>query len=653
MIRVPAAAIVLLLWLAIAAASSHAATFAVLNTNETGDGSLQRAIDNANSNAGDDTIVFDLPGPGPHVITVRLPLPLLSSNIEMVNDRPTDELVTIRKSDAEESPEFCLLETTSGVKVTIAGLAITNGRISGAGAAGIANRNSDVTVRNCVISDHEGTGVSAYSEDASTTATLRVIHCTLSRNKGVIGGGLLSGGGFGGITLLVDNCTFEGNSSSNGGAVTNASFASITNCTFTNNTASGPYGGAVYNTTGSGPSANMTLRNCTFVGNSADSAGDSLYNDKGALNFGNNIFKAGGINGTIGNQTGEGSFLSTGHNISSDAAGGDSGSDPGGFLNGEGDRRNTAPLLGPLQDNGGPTFTHALLPGSPAINAADESKAPERDQRGYVRPDAPDVGAFEYRGTIPVTLANISTRVSVRKGENVLIGGFIVSGSQPKRLIVRALGPSLPVAGSLVDPQLQIFNSKGKLVASNDNWRTANNRQAIIDSGVAPDENAESAVLGNFNAGAYTAVVKGAGGGTGIGLVEVYDLDRTVGSKLVNISTRGLVRTGDEVMIGGFIIVGPDSQRLIIRGLGPSLPVAGKLANPRLDVYNSEGFKVGSNDNWRTGGQEPEIVGTNIPPPNDLESAAIGTLPPGGYTAIIKGVSGSTGVALVEVYALD
>ena len=156
------------------------------------------------------------------------------------------------------------------------------------------------------------------------------------------------------------------------------------------------------------------------------------------------------------------------------------------------------------------------------------------------------------------------------------------------------------------------------------------------------------------NSSAYTAIVRGANNETGLGLVEVYDLDRTVDSKLANISTRGLVQTGDNVMIAGTILVGQGSQRVLVRAIGPSLPVEGKLANPTLELRNADGMLIRANDNWRSD-QEAEIIATGLPPSNDLESAIVETLPANGTagTAIVSGVNETSGIALVEVYALS
>jgi hypothetical protein len=254
--------------------------------------------------------------------------------------------------------------------------------------------------------------------------------------------------------------------------------------------------------------------------------------------------------------------------------------------------------------------------------------------------------------TASTVLANISTRLLVETGDNVLIGGFIANGTASKKVIVRAIGPSLPLSGSLADPQLELHDSLGNLIASNDNWQDAPNKQEIIDSALEPANDLESAILSSLPPGLYTAIVAGTNATTGVALVEAYDLDQTVDSKLANISTRGLVQTLDNVMIGGFIAVGIDPLKVLVRAIGPSLPVDGKLANPNLELYDANGLLLSSNDNWRSD-QEAEIIATNLQPTNDLESAILMTLPPAAYTAIVRGVAGTTGVALVEVYALQ
>jgi hypothetical protein len=241
-------------------------------------------------------------------------------------------------------------------------------------------------------------------------------------------------------------------------------------------------------------------------------------------------------------------------------------------------------------------------------------------------------------------------------GDHALIGGFIITGTQPKKVILRAIGPSLSASGvhdTLANPTLELHGPSG-LIASNDNWVDSPNKQQIIDSTVPPTNELESAILTTLpaNNSAYTAIVRGANGGAGVGLVEIFDLDRAVDAKLANISTRGLIQTGDDVMIGGLIVTGQDSHKVIVRAIGPSLPVPGKLPDPTLELRNGDGVLLQSNDNWRTGGQAEEIIATTVPPTSELESAIVRRLPPGNYTAIVRGLGDATGIGMVEVYDL-
>lgn len=254
------------------------------------------------------------------------------------------------------------------------------------------------------------------------------------------------------------------------------------------------------------------------------------------------------------------------------------------------------------------------------------------------------------------SLGNISTRGRIGTGDNALIGGFIITGNDPKRVIIRAIGPSLgsaAVQGALADPILELRNQAGALLASNDNWRTS--QQAEIQaSTIPPGSNAEAAIVRTLAPGSYTTIVRGKNNASGVGLVEVYDLAQSPASKLANISTRGSVETGDDVMIGGFIVGGGagGSAKVIVRAIGPSLTPAGvanALANPTLELRDAAGSLLRSNDNWKST-QKSEIQATGVPPANDLESALLATLGAGNYTAIVRGKTNSTGVALVEVF---
>jgi hypothetical protein len=258
----------------------------------------------------------------------------------------------------------------------------------------------------------------------------------------------------------------------------------------------------------------------------------------------------------------------------------------------------------------------------------------------------------------PSRALNISTRLAVETGDNVLIGGFIITGTQPKRIIVRAIGPSLPLAGALADPVLELRNSSGGLIASNDNWRS-DQQAEIIATGVAPTNDLESAIVATLpaNNSAYTAIVRGVNNGTGIGLVEAYDLDRSVDSKLANISTRGFAQAGNNVMIGGFIL-GPDTtgaSSIVVRAIGPSLAssgVANPLQDPTLELHNGSGMLIASNDNWMDSSNRQTIIDNGLAPTNDNESALLAIPAPGNYTAIVSGKNNTAGVAVVEVYVL-
>jgi len=255
---------------------------------------------------------------------------------------------------------------------------------------------------------------------------------------------------------------------------------------------------------------------------------------------------------------------------------------------------------------------------------------------------------------------NISTRLAVGSGNNVMIAGFMVWGSQSKTILVRVLGPTLGsygVANVLSDPMLELHASSGATIATNDDWQAGLQASQISSSGYAPNDSNEPALIATLAAGSYTAVVRGFNNSTGVGLVEVYELD-TVSSRLSNISTRGQVGTNQSVLIAGLIIEGSTSKKLIIRALGPSLAappfsLSGTLANPVLELRDSAGNLLTSNDDWGTGTQAAAISSSGYSPPNAKESAIIATLPTGNYTAIIRGVNNSIGVGLVDAYDLD
>lgn len=257
---------------------------------------------------------------------------------------------------------------------------------------------------------------------------------------------------------------------------------------------------------------------------------------------------------------------------------------------------------------------------------------------------------------------NISTRLDVQTGSNVGIGGFIINGSDPKPVLVRALGPSLSAAGvlgALADPTLELRDNAGALITSNNNWKDSQ-QAAIQNTGLAPGNDLEAAMLQTLVPGAYTAIVRGNGSTSGIGLIEVYDVDRTVNSTLANVSTRGLVGTGQSVMIGGEIIGGglganeSGSAGVLFRARGPSLPasIANRLADPTLELRDGNGATITSNDDWRIP-DEADIQGTGLAPTDDHESAILAIVTKGNYTAILRGKDGSVGVAIIEAFKVQ
>lgn len=255
-------------------------------------------------------------------------------------------------------------------------------------------------------------------------------------------------------------------------------------------------------------------------------------------------------------------------------------------------------------------------------------------------------------------LANISTRVEAGAGDNRLIGGFIVTGTTSKKVIVRAMGPSLNnygVTTALSDPVLELHDAAGAIIATNDNWADTQEDE-VTASGIPPPNELESAIVRTLAPGAYTAVVDGKNGGTGTALVEVYDLSPGSDSTLANISTRGAVGPQSDVMIGGFIVNGTSGvTRVLVRTAGPSLSSAGvtdAMPDPTLELRDVYGTLIASNDNWREG-PELEIQQSHLAPSNDLESAIITTLPSGPYTAIIHERNGASGIGLFEVYNLQ
>ena len=246
----------------------------------------------------------------------------------------------------------------------------------------------------------------------------------------------------------------------------------------------------------------------------------------------------------------------------------------------------------------------------------------------------------------------------VLTGDNILIGGFIITGSESKKVLIMAKGPSMtvggnPVPGRMNDPVLELHDANGAIMTTNDNWKDSPQQMEIENSGVAPTNDNESAILRTLAPGAYTGVLFGKNDSAGIALIEIYDLEANQ-SLLANISSRGFVDSGDNVMIGGFIAGNQSAEtRVLVRGIGPSLQgkVANALSDPILELHDSNGNTLETNDDWKDSSNRPEIEATGIAPSNDSESAILRPVPPAGYTAILRGKSGA-GIGVVEIYNL-
>ena len=282
-----------------------------------------------------------------------------------------------------------------------------------------------------------------------------------------------------------------------------------------------------------------------------------------------------------------------------------------------------------------------------------------RGSTGQVWKVSATVTATPTPTATPAQAVNLSTRMLVQTGANVGIGGFIITGSAPKHLLLRAIGPSLTqfgVPNPLADPVLELHGPAPFATITNDNWRDDPAQEAAIQAtGIAPSNNLESAIDTTLNPGAYTAVVSGRSNTAGVGLIELYDLSQAVLAKLANISTRAFVSTGDNIVIAGFQLGGQaGADRIVVRGIGPSLTAVGvtnPLANPTLELRDNNGALLVSNNDWQDNpAQAAELTAAGLAPTNPLESGIAATLAPGLYTALLAGVNNGTGIGVVEVY---
>jgi hypothetical protein len=655
----------------------------VTTTVDGGTGSLRDAIGRATIITFDPTVFA--PGSAPHVISLGQELRDITTDLTITGPGP-DILTVQPKPLGDASGSFSASGTASfQPKINIQALTMSGGNF------GVVSMNADLTLDHVVIRDIPNGGFAGVEAASSTvhvsnslitnnkvdyalvfsTTNANLQNCTISGNTSGngIGVAISSSGG----TLSATGCTISGNSGTpNNSSIVFAnggSSLSLANCTISDNSVTS--GDTIL---AGGPSGTIIgLFNDTIAGNAAT---NSVHSDSASkITFNNTIFAD---SGPTFSSTNGGSFSSSpGYNLSTH--------NDNTVLSQTTDLNGKDPMLGPLQDNGGPTFTRALLPGSLAIDKGNSIFA--IDQRGFPRPvDDPnsanvggnnptDIGAFEFQLPAPTPtpgiLNNISSRLQVGTGENVLFAGFTIQGTGPKKVFIRAAGPSLTqfgVAGALANPQLELHDSSST-IATNDDWQTtqiggvitADQSADIQSSGFAPVDPAESAIIATLAPGAYTAIVQGVGGGTGVGTVEVYDLSQNNGANLTNISTRGFVQLGDSVLIGGFTVAN-QPVNVIVEAAGPSLRAIGvgnAMDDPQLELHDANGA-IAANDDWPTtqiGGvitadQAGAIQQSGLAPFNPAESALIARLSPGAYTAIMRGANNTSGVGVIAIYTL-
>jgi hypothetical protein len=667
-------ALVALLSISTAAAD----TYTVSNTLDAGPGSFRQAILDANTHAGLDTISFNIPGSGVHTITPTTELPAITSPVNISGyTQPGSSVNTLAGGD-----NAVLLVELSGANVGNSGSGLTLGsNATGSTVRGLViNRfpgngiqiqsNDNTVAGNFIGTNASGTGALGNSLDGiGLQASSNTIGGMTTAARNVISGNGRHGISLGGGTAAVQNnlvqTNFVGTDVTgthllgNGGDGVFATSATNNLIGGTITRAGDPPANLIAGNAGNGVGAVEGVTGLAIKGNSLHSNGGLGIDlnrdgpttndigtqdaDTGANNLQNNpvltVFYAGNGGTDVHLNVRFSSLANTTYHLeffSNDAY------DPTGF--GEGEIWVKSMDVSTYND------------GSFGLGAAFQTTVPV--QHLTMTATDPNGNTSEFSAEAG-QLLNISSRLRVQTGDNVLIGGFIVTGTDPKKVIVRGIGPSLAgfgIADPLADPTLELHNSAGT-VATNDDWKLrpdgASQQAEIEATQLAPTNEKESVIMATLpaNNSAYTAVLRGKNNSTGIGVVEVYDVDAAANSRLANISTRGLIETGDNVLIGG-IIPSKGLTKVVVRAIGPSLATFGitnPLLDPTLELYDASGTPIASNDNWQSS-QQDLIEATQLAPNDARESAIFATLQPCAYTAVVRGKNGTTGIAVVEAF---
>jgi hypothetical protein len=687
----------------------HAATLIVTTTADSGPGSLRAAIAAASDG---DTIQFD---PALNGQTIALTSGELAINKNITINGPGPVLLTISRD--QQASGFRIFHVTPGHAVTIGGLTISGGVATG---GGVLNDQATLTLDNCTVSGNRG-GFSASGTSAGgifNGGTITISGSTVSGNVANVAGGIdnfgtlvirsaivtnnrsnffdppPSGGSAGGIenvgTLEISSSTISNNwADVFGGGIVNYGMMTVTDSTVSGNVAAGMFGtgtgggvsnggshAEIHNSTvssnlvdGDGGGINsagpLTITNSTISDNRASQNGGGIFNVGGntTLEIGDTILKASAFGTNIFNSGG--TVISRGYNVSND--------DGGGFLTATGDQINTDPMLGPLQDNGGPTFTHDLLTGSPAINTGHPNFTPPpfTDQRGYPRVfnGRIDIGSLEVQPAptptatpsvtpsptpppTPSPPAEMTYNISVHNNVGYA-GSPLVRDTLPPGVDYVSVIPSQGTCTgtSTIDCNLGTLpgfsTATVVLVVRPTVTGTLLNTAILLNPDPFPSNNSSTAETTVLPAGTPSPTATPTPTATATP-------SPTAPAQSLNLSTRMLVQTGDRVGIAGFIITGGAPKRVIMRAVHCMIciPEVSPLADPVLELHGPSGFVTIINDNWRDT-QEAEIIATGLAPNNDSDSAIVVTLPPGNYTAIVRGKNNTSGVALVEVYDLS